>query len=154
MRESLLTPSLSPSAAPAANLYSVQSSFVLAFFGGPFAIILYSALNSWKLRRPLDALLYVAGLALAVSYLVAFMTGYAPLARLIDLIGGSAADALWRALALALMGIVYLMHRKQHRSAALFASTTPSPWIPAIACALLAYGMKKALEFYILAGLS
>ena len=152
MRESLLTPSLSPSAAPTANLYSVQSSFVLAFFGGPFAIILYSALNSWKLRRPLDALVYLVGMALAVFYLVAVWTAYAPLVQLVNVIGSSAAEALWRALALALMGLVYLLHRKHHRSAALFAGTTPSPWIPAIACAALAYGMKKALEFYLLAG--
>ena len=152
MRESLLTPSLSPSAAPTANLYSVQSSFVLAFFGGPFAIILYSALNSWKLRRPLDALVYLAGMALAVSYLVAVWTAYAPMVQLVNVIGRSAAEALWRALALALMGVVYLLHRKQHRSAALFAGQTPSPWVPAIACAVLAYGMKEALEFYILPG--
>ncbi|NHZ62409.1 hypothetical protein [Massilia genomosp. 1] len=154
MRESLLTPSLSPSAAPAAKLYSLQSSFVLAFFGGPFAIILYSALNSWKLRRPLDALVYLAGLALAVTYLAAMLTRYAPLVSLIDVIGNSAGEALWRALALALTGIVYLLHRKQHRSAALFGATSPSPWIPAIACAVLAYGMKKAVQFYVVAGLA
>lgn len=149
MRESLLTPSLSPSAAPAANLYSTQSAFVLAFFGGPIAVILYSALNSWKLRRPLDALLYAAGLLAAGAYIVGWRTGYAPLVRLIDTIGDRGPEALWRALALALCSLVYLMHRKQHRSAALFSTKPPSPWIPAIACAVLGYGLRRALQAYI-----
>jgi hypothetical protein len=151
MRESLLTPSLSPSAAPAANLYSTQSAFVLAFFGGPLAIILYSALNSWKLRRPLDALLYLAGLALSIFYIVGLLGGYAPLLRLVDLIGDSGPEVLWRALALALASTVYLLHRKQHRSAALFGARPPSPWIAAIACAVLAYGLRKAVQFYLVA---
>lgn len=149
MRESLLTPSLTPSAAPAAQLYSVQSGFLVAFFGGPLAIILYSALNSWKLRRPLEALAYLAALVLCVGVLVAIVTGLLPLGWLADIIGNSAAEVLWRALSIALFGAFYLMHRKQHRSAALFGAKPPSPWIPAIACAVLAYGMKIALLDYV-----
>lgn len=149
MRESLLTPSLSPSAAPAATLYSTQSAFVLAFFGGPIAVVLYSALNSWKLRRPLDALLYLAGLAAACAYIIGVRTGYAPLVRLVNVIGDSGREAVWRALALALCSLVYLMHRKHHRSAALFGGKHPSPWIPAIACAALGYGLLRALNYYL-----
>ncbi|NHZ79923.1 hypothetical protein F2P44_11640 [Massilia sp. CCM 8695] len=148
MRESLLTPSLSPSRAPAAILYSVESSFLLAFFGGPFAIILYSALNSWKLRRPLDGLVYLAALLLSVAFIVAVKTRYAPLAGLMLAIGASAAELLWRALSMVLFALFYLMHRKQHRSAVLFGAKAPSPWIPAIAFAVLAHGMKLGVLYY------
>ncbi|MDQ1817394.1 hypothetical protein RBA41_29215 [Massilia sp. CCM 9210] len=148
MRESLLTPSLSPSQAPAAILYSVQSSFLLAFFGGPFAIIFYSALSSWKLRRPLDALMYLPALALSTAFLVAVQAGYAPLIALIDAIGSGGARILSRALAMALFGVVYLMHRKQHRSAALFGAKPPAPWIPAIACGVLDYGITRAVLYF------
>ena len=154
MRESLLTPSLTPSAAPAANLYSVQSGFLVAFFGGPFAIILYSALNSWKLRRPLEALAYLAALALCVAVIAGITAGWLPLAWLAGIIGNSAAEVVWRALSIALFGAFYLMHRKQHRSAALFGAKPPSPWIPAIVCAVLAYGMKIAVLAYVKANLA
>ncbi|MFB9243593.1 hypothetical protein IV454_28330 [Massilia antarctica] len=148
MRESLLTPSLSPSRAPAAILYSAQSGFLLAFFGGPFAIILYSALNSWKLRRPLDALAYLPALALSTAFFVAIQAGYAPLISVIDAIGAGGERILSRALAMALFGVVYLMHRKQHRSAVLFGAKPPAPWIPAIACGVLGYGMTWLVLHY------
>ncbi|MDM5180622.1 hypothetical protein PO883_25910 [Massilia sp. DJPM01] len=148
MRESLLIPSLSPSRTPAAILYSTQSSFLLAFFAGPFAIILYSALNSWKLRRPMDALLYLPALALSTAFFVAVQTGYAPLMTVADAIGAGGERILSRALAMALFGVVYLMHRKQYRSAVLFGAKPPAPWIPAIACGALAYGMTWVVLYY------
>ncbi|HEX8612624.1 MAG TPA: hypothetical protein VF800_15160 [Telluria sp.] len=149
MRESLLTPSLSPSAAPAANLYSVQSGFLVAFFGGPFAIILYSALNSWKLKRPLEALAYLGALALSAAFLIAVTTGNLSLAWLARLIGNSAGEVAWRALSMTLFCLFYLMHSKQHRSAALFGAKTPSPWIPGIACAVLAHGLTLAILHFL-----
>jgi hypothetical protein len=145
MHESLLTPSLSSRNAPAATLYSVRSSFLLAFFGGPLAIILYSALNSVRLRRPLDALAYLAALALVAGLYIALLERAAPLLALGRLIGRNAFSVISTCMALLLMGAFYLMHRKQHRANQLFGADAPSPWIPAILCAAIAYGADYLL---------
>lgn len=146
MRESLLSPSLSAAArAPSTALYSVQSGFLVAFFGGGFGIILYSALNSWKLRRPLDALAYVAAAALLTALMAAAVAGWAPLVSLFTMLGAGSARYFLRALSLLLFGAFYLLHRKQHRSATLFGIASLSPWIPAIVCIALGYGINMAL---------
>ena len=142
MRESLLTPSLSAERTAAPALYSVQSGFLVAFFGGGFAIILYAALNSWKLRRPLDALAYVAATILMLASLAAMVRGWEPLLRLLEPLGNSAPRYFLRALSLLLFGAFYLLHRKQHRSASLFGIAPSSPWIAAIACGLIGYGIN------------
>lgn len=145
MREALLTPSLSSSRAPSPALYSVQSGFLVAFFGGGFAIILYSALNSLKLRRPFDALAYLAAAAAFTLLLFAAASGWPPLLHVLDALGRNAGRYFIRALSLLLFGAFYLLHRKQHRSAALFGIAPVSPWIAAIACGVLGYGMQYAV---------
>ena len=151
MIQSLLTPSLSSKTAPSTALYSVQSSFMVAFFGGGFAIILYSALNSWKLRRPLDGLAYAVAAALifALHYAVAFM--WPPLMALFNTLGDSSPRYAMRALSLLLFGAFFLLHRKQHRAGALFGVAPLSPWIPAIACMVAGYGINYGL-YRLLAG--
>lgn len=140
MRESLLTPSLSSPSAPSASLYSVQSALLVAFLGGNFAIILYAALNSWKLRRPMDALAYVAALAVVMAVFVAGVSGWPPMMALVNLVGSG--SIVLRALALLLFGAFYLLHRKQHRSAALLGMPAASPWIAAISCIVVGYGIS------------
>ena len=151
MRQSLLTPSLSSRTAPSTALYSVQSSFLVAFFGGAFAIILYSALNSWKLRRPLDGIAYVAAAALIVALNYAVVSGWAPLMALFDMLGKGSPRYVVRAVTLLLFGGFYLLHRKQHRSATLFAVAPLSPWVPAITCMVIGYGINYGL-YYLLTG--
>lgn len=151
MRQSLLTPSLSSKTAPSTALYSVQSAFLVAFFGGAFAIILYSAFNSWKLRRPLDGVAYAAAAALTVLLNYAIATGWAPLTNLFATLGEGSPRYLVRAVSLLLFGAFYLLHRKQHRSASLFGIAPLSPWIPAIGCLVAGYGINYAL-FQLLTG--
>lgn len=61
--EDLLTPSLSNKAWPSVSIYSANTSIVVAFLAGTTGVILLSALNSYRLKRPIDALIYVAILA-------------------------------------------------------------------------------------------
>lgn len=148
MREHLLTPSLTanvPSAAP----YSTRSSFLVALFGGPLAILLYAALSSWRLRRAIDAPVYVAGLALLVALLYAAIVDKPLLAGAAAILGKDTIRFLSSALSLGLCGVFYLLHKKQHRSAALFATKPPSPWIPAIACIAAGYFGVRGLGMLI-----
>lgn len=138
MREHLLTPSLSAHAPPA-TLYSIRSSFLVAVFGGPLAILLYASLNSWRLRRAADIPVYIAGLALLVALLYAAIAAPHTLSGLAGFLGKDTMRALSSALSMGLCGVFYLLHKKQHRSAALFDTKPPSPWIPAIACMVGGY---------------
>lgn len=146
MHEHLLKPSLSGSApAQAISLYSTQSSFLVAFLGGPAAIVLYSTLNSWRLRRPLDALAYLATLALMVLLMIDEAHGGPVFTWFLGYFGNGSERYVWRLLSLAAFGVFYLMHRKQHRSTLLFGAKAPSPWIPAIACMVGGYAVSYGL---------
>lgn len=146
MYEHLLKPSLSGNApVQAKSLYSTQSSFLVAFIGGPAAIVLYSALNSWRLRRPIDALAYLATLAIIVLLMIDDQQGGPVFSWFLGYFGQGSQRYLWRLLSLAAFGVFYLMHRKQHRSTRLFGAKAPSPWIPAIACMVLGYAITVGL---------
>lgn len=148
MREHLLTPSLSASAPPV-SLYSIRSSFFVAFLGGPAAIILYSTLNSWRLRRALDIPAYLIAVILFV--LLVYARGdVAYFGWLREQLGSDTIRFLSRGLALALCGMFYLLHKKQHRSATLFDSKAPSPWLPAIASTVLGYAATVGLAALLL----
>ncbi len=135
--EHLLTPSLSHDARPSVSIYSANTSVVVAFFGGTPGIILLSALNSYRLRRPMDALVYVAVLAAWAAMLHALYKGPAPeaLAWLAQYVGKRGVNNLFSML---LCGALYFLHRKQHRTTTMFQSP-PSPWIAGIACIVLGY---------------
>ncbi|WP_147330433.1 MULTISPECIES: hypothetical protein [unclassified Duganella] len=151
MREHLLTPSLSASAPPV-SLYSIRSSFFVAFLGGPAAIILYSTLNSWRLRRVLDIPAYLIAIILFVLLVYGTRGDVAYFAWLREQLGSDTTRFLSRGLALALCGLFYLLHKKQHRSATLFGSKAPSPWIPAIASTVLGYAATVGVAALLLRG--
>jgi hypothetical protein len=147
MREHLLTPSLGsnkPSAAP----YSTRSSFLVALFGGPLAILFYAALNSWRLRRRADLPVYVVGLALLLALLYAAIVDKRLVAGVTAILGKDTFRFLSSALSLGLCGVFYLLHRKQHRSAAFFATKPPSPWLPAIGCMVIGYIGVRAIGVF------
>lgn len=152
MREHLLTPSLSATTRPV-KLYSVQSSFLVAFFGGPAAILLYSGLNSWRLRRTADIPVHLAGAAVVAGFVYALLFQPALFDGLFDLLGNDMVRALRTVLSLAICGVFYALHQKQHRSAAFFGDKPPSPWIPAIVCIAAGYGLMVGL-FKLMRGLA
>lgn len=146
MQEHLLRPSLAGADQPAPRLYSTQSSFLVAFIGGPAAIVLYSALNSWRLRRPVDTVAYIVTLALVVALMLDGDSGGPVFSAFVGYFGTGSERYLWRLLSLAAFGAFYLMHRKQHRSAQLFGDKPPSPWIAGIACIAGGYGLMMVLQ--------
>lgn len=152
MRAHLLTPSLSANAPPA-TLYSIRSSFLVAVFGGPLAILLYSSLNSWRLRRTADIPVYLAGLALLAALMYAAVAAPHLLSGVADVLGKDTTRVLSSTLSLGLCGVFYLLHKKQHRSAALFDTRAPSPWIPALACMAIGYVGIRGIAM-VMAGVS
>lgn len=142
MQDSLLTPSLGTQS-PSTRLYSSTASFWAAFWGGPLGVILFSALNSWRLRRPLDGLAYLAGLGLYAGVLYLMIAGAAlpGMVWLNDFLGTrrGAASVLMHAGALLCWSGFYLLHRRQHRSMALFGAKAPKPWLPALGCMAIGY---------------
>ncbi|KQQ32440.1 hypothetical protein ASF61_15535 [Duganella sp. Leaf126] len=123
----------------------MQSSFLVAFFGGPAAILLYSGFNSWRLRRLADLPVYALGAALVVGFVYALRFHPALFAGLYALLGDATFRAVRTVLSLAICGTFYALHRKQHRSGAFFHDKAPSPWIPAIACIVAGYGIMIGL---------
>lgn len=148
MTEHLLRPSLTKSRTTAA-LYSPQSSFLLGFFMGALPLILYSALNSIRLKRVNDTAAYVIALAAFIALIYSSFMDPRPAALVwvnAQLGQGSSMRGASRILAVVLWGCFYLMHRKEHRSVELL-GTRPSPWIPAIGCAVAGTGLVYAIYF-------
>lgn len=126
-------------------IYSVRAGFLLAFVGGPVAITIFSALNSNRLGRfARDAVYY--GAAILVVIALVYVHGKFP-----SLFGGGGGGAdgstsadyfryVLRFAGLGFFGVFYLMHRKQYRAMAVSGVEHPSPWLPAIACAVAGIG--------------
>ena len=134
MQNSLLTPSLSQ---PNHNvrLYSPRSSFFVAFFGGPIAVVLYSMLNSIRLRRWVDGLAYLVAISAVLALYYWLATSNDDILHWIrEQLGRRTNTYLFRFSALMLWGAFYLMHKEYHRSAELFDIQPPSPWVPALGC--------------------
>jgi hypothetical protein len=141
VREDLLQPSLGSEASPQ-PLYSPRANFFVAFFGGPFAVIPFSALNAIRLRRlPADLPMYVAAVLLALASLYALLdtsAGAAVAAALgYEKTPARAHRFASRALALVLWGVFHLRHRRFQRSAELLGGARPNPWLPGVACSVL-----------------
>lgn len=148
MTEHLLRPSLEKTR-PAAALYSPRSSFMLGFLMGPLPLILYSGLNSIRLKRRVDLAAYAVALAAFLGMIAAsFMQPRpAPLVWINDLLGeGSSMRGAARVMAVLMWVGFYLMHRKEHRAADLF-SNRPSPWIAAIGCAVVGSALVFVIVF-------
>lgn len=134
----LLEPSLSPlRQAPA--LYSLQANFMVAFFGGGLASVLFTGLNSRRLGRvSKDLPLLVAGGVFFVVLTVWAGTLTVPGASLPfegDLQANSRMMRIVnRGLALVFFGLTFLSHRRFHSAAKLSGAEHAKPWKPALAC--------------------
>jgi hypothetical protein len=150
-RMGLLTPVLTLGR-PIREPYSVRASFFVAFLGGPFGIILFSMVNSWRLERlRSDAPSYVALATVAACAM--FVTTYwvssgamptwaVPLGE-----GPSAANHLSRIVGLAVMAIVYLRHRRLLKAQAIAGNNFANPWAIGLGCVVVgtAIGFSVAL---------
>lgn len=141
MQEELLKPELAEH--DQEPIYSVRAGFIVAFFGGPIATVLFSGLNSRKLGRLSRDL---------PIYLIVTLITFGILALALaqpELFGGDSTTkpsqnvrVVIRVLALAAFGVFYFLHRSHYRAQELLGNDPPSPWVAGIACALLAMGLS------------
>ncbi len=135
--EALLQPTLKGRGQTPAP-YSVRANFLVAFFGGVYATLLFSWLNSRRLGRAREdgwfyALIAVlwTGAVMSIAYLVA-------LDRLPSWLAQSDRPArdiryFGRVVALIVFGVIYLRLRRFFKAAQIAGVESPSPWKPALA---------------------
>jgi hypothetical protein len=148
-REDLLQPTLT-GAAPAAAPYSVQTTFLTGFFGGPFAALAILAMNSFRLRRlARDALVWGALLVLlAMGGWLLFHSAAGADVRswFTDQFGRRAARFSGQALGLAIVGVGYLLHRREQVNADLMGLARPNGWVGGLGCIVI--GMAVSVAFF------
>jgi hypothetical protein len=146
-RDDLLQPTLTGTA-PAAAPYSVQTTFLTGFFGGPFAALAILAMNSFRLRRvSRDALVWgalLAALAIGGWLLFHSAAGADVRAWFTDQFGGRAARFSGQALGLAIVAVGYLLHRREQVNADLMGLTRPNGWIGGIGCIVIGTAVSVA----------
>lgn len=139
-REDLLQPTLtreSPTLAP----YSVQTTFLSGFFGGPFAALAILATNSVRLRRvSRDAA--VLGTILLVVVLGGWLLFHSAAGAdvrgwFVEQFGATAARFSRQGVGLIIVGIGYMLHRKEQVGADLAGLTRPNGWFAGLPCAIL-----------------
>lgn len=149
-RESLLQPSLGDADPPPAAPYSVQTSFLSGFFGGPFAAIGMLAINSFRLRRVArDTPVWIAILAsvlIGAWALYHTAPGADALARFNEQFGAGSLRYAYRIIALLIVGMGYLLHRREQRNSDLLGLPRPNGWIPGIICTVGGIALLTVLK--------
>jgi hypothetical protein len=147
-RDELLRPTLRGTTVVRAP-YSVQAGFLTAFFGGPFAAIAMTAVNSVRLHRLTRDLLPLGLMLVAYIGFAAALTltpwGAELRAQLTVFAGPRAVTYLHRFIGLLLFGLSYALHRKEQRSADLIGLDRPNGWIAGIACIVAGLILQGAL---------
>jgi hypothetical protein len=147
-REDLLQPTLTGNARAAAP-YSVQTTFLTGFFGGPFGALAICATNSVRLRRvSKDVAVWVvllAALALGGWLLFHSTAGADVRSWFTDQFGARAARFSGQASGLAIVGIGYLLHRKEQVNADLMGLTRPNGWIGGVLC--IVFGIMLSVAY-------
>lgn len=138
-REGLLQPTLGQDARPAAAPYSVQATFFTGFFGGPFAAIALIALNAARLRR-----LGRDWIALLACLIGALLIGWAlngpvpsaaPVRDWLTATLGERSDRyVYRLIALLIVGVGFLLHRREQRNTDMLGLQRPNGWIAGLIC--------------------
>ena len=154
----LLKPSLDDTSS-GKPIYSAQAAFFVAFFGGPFAVTIFTALNSKILGRfEKEKMIFVGiglGLVCAYSYMIySLLLEYDVIGNLGEFLksvrkrpeiryGGRIAGVI-------LWGVYYQMHKKYHRAMELFGTEPPSPWNAGLTAAAIDFAIGAGIFFFIL----
>ena len=153
---SLLEPTLEM-APPANPLYSIQSNFLVAFFGGVYAAAVFCGLNSRRSGRILRDVWILIIMAAAWSAILtwigyASVTGSPPAWLGIAGTPGGTVRTLGRLVALLLFAVMYLRWRVIFKAQEIAGIDPPNPWpaglgacVIAIAASLLFVGLGAAL---------
>lgn len=145
--ESLLEPSLQKHT-PRGALYSIGAHVIVAFFGGPVALMFFSMWGAYKINKLKEHwLLYIlgllAGLALLVCVYWMLKTGW-PSVLEIGSSDRSSAVNIIRIGSIFLSGYVYLGLRDYFRVGEV-AGEAPSPWVTGIAAVVVGYLITRIL---------
>jgi hypothetical protein len=144
----LLKPTLDSGAPASLAPYSVQTMFLVGFFGGPLAALGITGLNSHRLRRfsrDLPLLVTLAVVVVALSWLIFISSTGLPAREWInEVMGASGRRLSSRLLGLLLVGAGYLLHRREQRNADLLGIERPNGWIGGLICFVLG-GLAFAL---------
>jgi len=131
--DELMQPSLSGVEGPATSIYSMQTGYLAAFFGGPLGGATIALLNAHRLKR-LGSDWPLGLAALGVTFgLLWWQLRSGGEAWLIGHLGHGGPGLAIRIVGLAFYGIVYAVHRQYYRNMALLGLEAPSGWIPGIA---------------------
>lgn len=155
-RDYLLTPVLESEQMPV-PAYSTGAHFFTAFFGGPFAIILFSALNAAHMGRlQKDAWRYLLATIVsfaAIMWVVSASLSISPPAWMLSLFDGETSRAIrWggRAFGLVVWLALWLPYRRYYKAAEIMGVEPKNPWGPAIACVAAAI----AVQFVVVSAMS
>jgi hypothetical protein len=150
VRHDLLQPSLSDPARLSLAPYSQQTALLSAFFGGPLALAIVFAVDSRRLSRlGRDAAWIALVLVVYIGWLVVMhktVAGQQALSFLYKEIGRSGPQMIERLIALLGFTLAALLHRKEQRSANLFALPRPNGWIMGIGVIAFGYIAGDALN--------
>jgi hypothetical protein len=144
----LLRPSLSDPAAVAAAPYTQQTSALVAFFGGPFAMAILLAIDARRLGRLRKDLIWALLIAGAfVGWLVFSRktpAGVGLMMQVVHEFGRRGPVIIERLIALLGFALGTWLHRKQQRSAVLFGLERPNGLVMGIALIALGYVLGEA----------
>lgn len=139
-REDLLQPTLTRESQALAP-YSVQTTFLTGFFGGPFAALAILATNSVRLRRvSRDAAVLgtiLLGVVLGGWLLFHSAAGADVRSWFVEQFGTTAARFSRQGVGLVIVGIGYVLHRREQVGADLAGLTRPNGWFAGLPCAIL-----------------
>ena len=156
-REGLLQPTLGSDAQPVAAPYSVQATFFTGFFGGPLAAIALIATNTFRLRRLGRDWPVLAACLIGATFTVWALHGSAPaFAPIRDWLTGTLGQSSYRFahrfVALIIVGVGYLLHRREQRNTDVFGLSRPNGWIAGALCAVGGTALQAALVAIVFGG--
>jgi len=135
-------------------LYSSTGFFLSSFFGGPVGAAFYALCNSQRLNRLWHDMPVIIATASAAYFVIFLLQSNGQMPGVAELMGASPRRALeitLRALALAVFGAIYLLHRKFFRAARVSGTRPLSSWVPGIAALLLGIWANTSFINWILA---
>lgn len=139
--EHLLQPTLS-SEEQRVPIFSVRACFFTAFFGGPLAVTVLSALNSKRLTRlKKDLIFYFIGMAVFLVYLF-ILLDIPEDANISEWMSSQRRENMIykygsRGLGLIFWAVFYYLHKQYHKTMSLFDMEPPNPWVSAIICIVI-----------------
>ena len=147
--DSLLQASLSQHQ-PKRPMYSVTAHALVAFFGGPIALVLFSGLSIRHIGLLRQNIIYYVLLLVAVLGLTVLMsfwmaTGW-PDWLAVASKSSSSFKLVNRVIALGLFGVIYLFQR-HYFSISQMKGEASNPWVPAIAAGIIGFGIQIGILY-------